>query len=168
MSKRKHIPDDELPPKPSAGTRLVLSTHDNPHDFTKESSRLARDRANRALQEIIRLRISVPSLDEKIVLYSDSDKGTRYTHRVTLAELNTLLAELAAILDQAYAQKKTLKKGGRTFKNVERRTSRRRLEPMSWPQEHFPHVRHMSSLSQGTKPAAQLIRRDELLEVKGM
>ena len=168
MSKRKHIPDDKLPPKPKACSRIILPSHT---ELTKECLRIVRDRADRALQEIIRIRVQLPFLDQKITLFSDKEKVTSVdnsgSHKITLAELNTLLTELACILDQAYSLKKSSKGDKQKFNH---RTSHRSIKNIRSPSISFPFndinsIPHHPRLTK-PEPAAQLIRRNELFEVE--
>ena len=165
MSKRKHIPKDRLPPRPESSTRMILPIR---HEtFTEELLRTTRDHVDRALQEIIRVRTSLPELDKLINLYTDDEKNASQLHKITLAELNTLLAEFSAVMDQAYSQKKPSKKTGRKFKSFKRCGHRRiqGIQPMSreglYPHQHPRQYPTFSEL----KPAAQLIRRTELIKV---
>lgn len=185
MSRRKHIPEDKLPPKPKACSRVVLPAHQS---YTKECLRIARDRAERALQEIVRIRTQLPLVDEKILLFSDNEQrsdsyslvsgkfittvqGTNH-HEITLAELNTLLAELTCVLEQAYLNKEPTKGEKQKHKPTKNRTSHRgikntRSSSISFPfnDVHLPHHHRHPRLAKN-EPAAQLIRRNELLEVE--
>lgn len=181
MSRRKHIPDDKLPSKPKACSRILLPPHES---YTKECLRIARDRASRALQEIIRIRTQLPLLDQQILLFSENEQRHEHynlengqsittiddpnNHKLTLAELNTLLTELTCILDQAYLTAKSAKGEQQKPSHVKNRPPKHiRSKSISFP---FNNVRsihhHFHPRLPETKPAVQLIRRNELFEVE--